>query len=232
MSTLRLTPDFTWLSVLTECNIPNFFKNSIYAWHSLFGKAATEMATLHLPQVPLTKSWMLDRRRATSHIESSYSSTEHDWLHPSNISPPWPRNSSSTQAKLLPCLALSVCELLKFPFPIMSWISSTHPTSTYFSANSPTLLDMSIIQKIPMPCAETVGQLGRACGTSEFLHARSVSCAHIPSAQLPSAFLSLPVHQWIVSQSGAEVLLVLITSSETLTSLKQLKSPQPLQLSR
>jgi hypothetical protein len=34
-----------------------------------------------------------------------------------------------------------------------------------------------------MPCADTVGQLVKACSTSEFLGTKSVSCVHIPSAE-------------------------------------------------
>jgi hypothetical protein len=90
---------------------------------------------------------------------------------------------AAAQAKLLPCLALSVCELLKFPFSIVSRTTNTHPKSAYFSGNAPTHLDASTIQKIPMPCAETVGELGRGCSTSEFLGAKSLLCAHIPSAE-------------------------------------------------
>jgi hypothetical protein len=88
----------------------------------------------------------------------------------------------AAQEKLLPCLALSVLKFLLFPFPIVSQASGTHPTSAYFSAETPTLLDTSAIQKIPIPCAETVGQLGRECSTPRIRGAKSVLCAHIPSA--------------------------------------------------
>ena len=81
---------------------------------------------------------------------------------------------AAAQEKLLPCLALSVLKFLSFPFPIVSQASGTHPTSAYFSAETPTLLDTSTIQKIPIPCAETVGQLRRECSTPRIHGAKLV----------------------------------------------------------
>jgi hypothetical protein len=86
----------------------------------------------------------------------------------------------AAQTKLLPVSNLSVLDFLKFPLPILSQTSNTHPTSAYFSSNAPNLLDKNTIRKIPVPSIDTVRDLGREYRNPEF-RAHSVLCAHIPT---------------------------------------------------
>jgi hypothetical protein len=60
-------------------------------------------------------------------------------------------------------VSLLVLDFLQFPLPIVSGTTPQHKPSDFFSSDSPTIHDIKIIQKIPIPPAKTVEELVAAC---------------------------------------------------------------------
>jgi hypothetical protein len=70
-----------------------------------------------------------------------------------------------TQAKeeAFPDVSLLVLDFLQFPLPIVSGMAPQHKPLDFFSSDSPTIHDIKIIQKIPIPPAKTIEELVAAC---------------------------------------------------------------------
>jgi hypothetical protein len=62
----------------------------------------------------------------------------------------------------------------------------------FFSSDSPTIHDIKIIQKIPIPPAKTVEELVAACKMVLLSRKKSIKCHHAPSAYKQN----LPV--WVI----------------------------------
>lgn len=115
------------------------------------------------------------------------------YIHPLLEIPP------QIQRQVFPDTSLSVLDFLKFPLPIISGAAPQHTASQFFSNCTPTMEDVIIIQKIPIPPAKTVADLVVESKAAVLSGARSVKCQHAPSASQQN----LPV--WVIPY-WAEVL--------------------------
>jgi hypothetical protein len=74
--------------------------------------------------------------------------------------------------------ALSITQFQQFPLPPISPFSAGHLSMTFFSQHAPTVDDIGLISKIPVPTAKTLEELHQACKTATLLGSRSVVCPH------------------------------------------------------
>jgi len=107
--------------------------------------------------------------------------------------------------QVFPDASLSILDFLKFPLPVISGVAPQHKTSQYFSNQTPTVEDITIIQKIPIPPAKTVADLVVACKVAVLSGAKSTKCQHAPSVSRQN----LPM--WVIPY-WAEVLELRTTS--------------------
>ena len=94
------------------------------------------------------------------------------YLHPALEIPP------NLQKVLFPNPALSVTQFLQFPLPPISPFSAGHLPAAFFSRHAPTVDNIGLISKIPVPTAETLEELRQVCKTATSLGSTSVVCPH------------------------------------------------------
>jgi hypothetical protein len=87
---------------------------------------------------------------------------------------------SAIQKVLFPSPALSVAQFLQFPLPPCSLTPVSYQPSAFFSCHAPTVEDVSLISKIPVPSVEMVKELHLVCKTTRTSGYPSVVCPHAP----------------------------------------------------
>jgi hypothetical protein len=86
------------------------------------------------------------------------------------------------QAQAFPDVSLSVLDFLQFPLPVISGTAPRHKPSEFFSSDPPTMDDIRVIQKIPIPPVKIVRELTATCKAALASGTKSVKCQHSPSA--------------------------------------------------
>src|ERR1700728_10241 len=94
------------------------------------------------------------------------------FIHPALDIPP------NLERVLFPNSTLSVAQFLQFPLPPISTSSTVHLPAAFFSRHGPTVDDVGLISKIPVPTAETVKELHLACKSAVSMGNMSVVCPH------------------------------------------------------
>jgi hypothetical protein len=87
---------------------------------------------------------------------------------------------SAVQKVIFPNPALLVAQFLQFPLPLCSPAPIAHRALAFFSRHPPTIEDVSLISKIPVPSVETVKELQQTCKAAHTLGHASVVCPHAP----------------------------------------------------
>jgi hypothetical protein len=89
---------------------------------------------------------------------------------------------------LLPSPHLSVLQFLQFPLPGITKLKTKHGASAFFSQKKPTMDDLSIISKIPIPSKDVLEALHTAHEDAITNGATSIDCPHVgmhPTPRLP-----------------------------------------------
>jgi hypothetical protein len=120
------------------------------------------------------------------------------YIHPALEIPP------AIQKMLFPNPTLSVAQFLQFPLPPISPFSDGHLPAGFFSRHMPTVDDISLISKIPVPAAERVEELREACKSAASMGWTSMVCPHTAMAS------GMCVPLWIITY-WTEVINLCIT---------------------
>ncbi|KAG1898062.1 uncharacterized protein F5891DRAFT_1240510 [Suillus fuscotomentosus] len=79
---------------------------------------------------------------------------------------------------LLPHEKLSVLDLLAFKIPVVVATKNDIPATVFFSMDQPSLLDITLLQDLPVPSSETLQDLAELSVSLLDNGARSLQCAH------------------------------------------------------